>query len=79
MQNVRSILPERSAALLSDIVDLYPLKHGAAEIVGYLALGDGDVTVEMDDSDETVLDYDDPNDPGARRRARLPKVTVMRR
>jgi hypothetical protein len=79
MQNVRSVLPERSAALLSDIVDLYPLKHGAAEIVGYLALDDGDVTVEMDDSDETVLDYDDPNDPGARRRARLPKVTVKRR
>ncbi len=79
IQNVRSILPEHSAALLSDIVELYPLEHGAAEIVGYLALDDGDVTVEMDESDETVLDYNSPVDPSAVRRARLPKVTVMRR
>ncbi|MFP5252549.1 MAG: DUF3375 domain-containing protein [Actinomycetes bacterium] len=78
--NIRSVLPERSAALLSDIVALYPLEHGAAEIVSYLALNDDDVAVEMDDSDETVLDYGDPHGPaGATRRARLPKVTVRRR
>lgn len=79
IDNIRSILPEHSAALLSDIVALYPLEHGAAEIVGYLALGDEEVTVAMDESDETVLDYHIPDDPGTTRRARLPKVTVMRR
>lgn len=79
LSNVRAILPERSAALLSDIVTFYPIEQGAAEIVGYLALDDGDVTVEMDESDDTVLDYADPTDPDATKRARLPKVTVKRR
>ena len=79
IDNIRSVLPERSAALLSDIVEMYPLEHGAAEIVSYLALDDGDVAVEMDEFDETILDYDDPSDPAIVRRARLPKVTVRRR
>ena len=35
--NIRAVLPEHSAALLSDIVAMYPLEQGAAEIVGYLA------------------------------------------
>ena len=79
LDHVRAILPEHSAALLSDVVTFYPIEQGAAEIVGYLALDDGDVSVEMDDSDETVLDYPDPADPATIKRARLPKVTVRRR
>ena len=79
LDHVRAILPPRSAALLSDVVAMYPLEHGAAEIVGYLALADDDVLVEMDESDETVLDFTDPADPGVTKRARLPKVTVRRR
>ena len=35
--------------------------------------------MEMDESDETVLDYGDPADPTTTKRARLPKVTVRRR
>lgn len=76
--NVRAVLPERSSALLSDILTLYPLEQGAAEIVGYLALADDDLTLEMDESDETLLEYADPDDPETLRRARLPKVTVRR-
>ncbi len=79
IDNIRAVLPEHSAALLSDIVAMYPLEQGAAEIIGYLALDDGDVAVEMDDSDETVLDYEDPEDSTGTKRARLPKVTVKRR
>ena len=79
LDHLRAILPDPSAALLSDVVTFYPLEQGAAEIVGYLALDDGEVTVEMDDSDETVLDYPDPADPNTTKRARLPKVTVRRR
>ena len=55
------------------------LRQGAAEIVGYLALDDEDLTIEMDDADETVLEYTDPGDPDVTKRARLPKVTVRRR
>ena len=38
-----------------------------------------DVTVDMDDADETLLEYSDPADPDSTKRARLPKVTVRRR
>ena len=78
VDNIRAALPERSSALLSDIVAMHPIEQGAAEIVGYLALHDEDVTVDMDDADETLLDYVDPYDPDATKRARLPKVTVRR-
>lgn len=76
--NIRTVLPRRSSALLADIVDVFAVEQGAAEIVGYLALSDDDLTVEVDDGEETVLDYADPNDPDRRMRARLPKVTVHR-
>jgi flagellar motility protein MotE (MotC chaperone) len=76
---IRTVLPESSLALLSDVVAMFPIEQGAAEIVGYLALNDEDVTVEMDDSDETLLEYSDPAAPDVTKRARLPKVTVRRR
>ncbi len=76
---VRSVLPENSMALLSDVIAMHPVEQGAAEIVGYLALNDEDVTVDMDDTDETLLEYSDPADPKITKRARLPKVTVRRR
>jgi hypothetical protein len=79
VDNLRAVLPERSSALLSDIVTMYPIEHGAAEIVGYLALNEHDVTVEMDDADEMLLEYNDPSDPDTIKRARLPQVTVRRR
>jgi flagellar motility protein MotE (MotC chaperone) len=74
--NIRSAVPERGSALLSDIVRVYPIEQGAAEIVGYLALTDDDLEVTVDEQDETCIDY---ADGGVIRRARLPKVTVSRR
>ena len=76
---LRTVLPENSSALLSDITAIHPIEQGAAEIVGYLALDDEDLTIEMDDTGETVLEYTDPADPDVTKRARLPKVTVRRR
>ena len=65
--------PARSTALLSwsDIIAMYPIEQGAAELVGYLALSDDDIEVEMDDSDETLLQINDPEDPDHARRIRL--------
>ncbi len=77
--NINAVLPPRSTALLSDIVSLYPIEQGAAEIVSYLALDQDDLQVEMDESEETLLEYADPADPDILKRARLPKVTVRRR
>lgn len=79
LENIRTLLPEQATALLSDIVSMYPVEHGAAEIVSYLALSDEEVLVEMDPADETILDYADPANNDRIKRARLPKVTVTRR
>jgi flagellar motility protein MotE (MotC chaperone) len=75
--NIRTILPSRSATLLTDILDFYPVQHGAAEILGYLSLSEDDLTVTVDDNEEILIDYADAEGRG--RRARLPKVTVSRR
>ncbi len=75
--NIRAVVPERSSALLGDIIALYPIEQGAAEIIGYLALHDDDLEIEMDATDETLLDF--TGDDQQVRRARLPKVTVRRR
>lgn len=73
--NIRSALPECGSALLSDIVAVYPIEQGAAEIVGYLALAEDDLEVTVDDQDEICIDYADGE---VVRRMRLPKVTVSR-
>lgn len=74
--NIRTILPERSSTLLTDILEFYPVEHGVAEILGYLSLTEEDLTVTLDESDEVVVDYLDAD--GVGRRARLPRVTVSR-
>lgn len=74
--NVRSVVPVRSSALLTDILGEFPLQHGAAELVGYLALDDDDLEVVMDETEESVLELPDGD---LVRRVRLPKVTVTRR
>lgn len=76
---IRAVLPQNSSALLSDVIAVHPIEQGAAEIVGYLALNDEDVIVDLDDTGETILDYTDAEDPERRKRARMPKVTVRRR
>ena len=75
--NVRAVLPPRSAAALDDIVALYPVSEGVAEILGYLSLDDGDVAVQIAGEGEMTIDYDDVE--GEPRRVRMPKVTVTRR
>ncbi len=75
--NIRTVLPARSSTLLTDILDFYPVQHGAAEILGYLSLSEADLTVTVDEAEEILIDYADADGRG--RRARLPKVTVSRR
>jgi hypothetical protein len=65
-ENIRSVVPPRSSALLTDIIDLFPLQHGVAEIVAYLALGDEDISVRMDEHDETYIDLAGDSDEPAR-------------
>jgi hypothetical protein len=74
--NIRSAVPERGTALLSDVVRAYPIEQGAAEVVGYLALTEDDLEVTVDEQDETCIDYADGE---MARRIRLARVTVSRR
>lgn len=74
--NIRASVPRLSAAALDDIVALYPLQEGIAEILGYLSLGEEDISVDIGDEETTIEFADDGGDP---RRVRMPKVTVTRR
>ena len=77
--NIQAAMPHGTAALLSDIVALHPIEQGAAEIVGYLALEGDELSVDMDATESSTLDFVDPANPEVTKIARLPKVTVRRR
>ncbi len=78
-EQIRSLVRPRSTALLSDIIDMYPLERGAAEIVGYLALSEDDIEIELDEDGVTRLEYAHATQPDLTRRVTLPAVTVRRR
>jgi len=71
---IRALIPARGTARLEDIITMYPLQHGAAEIVGYLALKDDDLTTN--EHEETVIQY---HEAGRSMRAVMPRVEVRRR
>ena len=77
LDNIRAIVPRRSTASLDDILALYPVEEGIAEILGYLSLGDHDDVVVTIVEGEMLIDYSDLH--GVMRRVTMPKVTVMRR
>ena len=74
---VRAVVPRRSAALLSDVLRLYPVTEGLAEVVGYLALNEDDLEVVVDESDQMRIELDEQD--GRRRDVLLPLVAVHRR
>src|SRR5699024_9605841 len=51
---IRALIPVRGTARLEYIVTMYPLQHGAAEIVGYLALKDDDLEVTTNVYEQVV-------------------------
>lgn len=76
--NIRAVVPPRASVALDDIVALYPIQDGAAEILGYLSLDDEELVVAVDEMGvEMTIDYTDP--AGTPRRVRMPQVTVTRR
>lgn len=75
--NIRAIVPQRSTAELAEVLELYPVEEGVAEILGYLSLSGDEFEVELHDDEETIIDYTDA--VGTARRARLPRATVTRR
>ncbi|MEP7739290.1 DUF3375 domain-containing protein [Nocardioides sp. 31GB23] len=75
-EQVRTVVPSRSSALLHEIIELYPLRDGLAELVGYLALSEEDLAVELDERREVTVTWHD-EDLGERG-VRMPEATVRR-
>lgn len=75
-ENIRAIVPPRSTTELGEIIAMYPVEDGVAEVLGYLALTDDDIAIELDDTEEVTIDYTDPD--GTAKRATMPKVKVTR-
>ncbi|MEN8708375.1 MAG: DUF3375 domain-containing protein [Nocardioides marinisabuli] len=75
-EQVRTVVPPRSSALLHEILELYPLRDGVAELVGYLALSEADLHVELDEQREVTVTWHDA-DRGVRA-VRMPEATVRR-
>lgn len=76
-ENIRAIVPPRSTAALSDIVEMYPPEDGAAEIIAYLTLDSrDDLAVHTDESDRMTIPYTGAD--GIERRMILPCVTIER-
>lgn len=76
-EQIRTVLPARSSTSLAEILELYPLREGIAELVAYLALTDEDLHIELDEGREVRLEYVD--DQARRRTVRMPEATVSRR
>lgn len=47
VENIRSLVPPRTSAALEDIIAMYPLEEGIAELLGYLALDDDGILLEV--------------------------------
>lgn len=76
-ENIRVVVPPRSTSELADVIAVYPVTEGIAEILGYLALSDDDVHIELHDDETTTIDYSDRD--GHAKRVTLPRATVTRR
>jgi len=74
--NIRAIVPPRSTAELADVIELYPVEEGVAEILGYLALTEDDIDIQFHAEEEITIDYTDLE--GRAKRAIMPKATVSR-
>lgn len=72
---VRELVPPRTSASLSDIIQQRPVQHGIAEILGYLSLDADDIAIRIDD-ETTTIPYDDS--AGNPKIVRMRHVTVSR-
>lgn len=76
VENIRAIVPPHSTADLADVVELYPVDEGLAEILGYLALNDESIRIDLYEGEDSTIDYRDID--GISRRVTLPRATVTR-
>jgi hypothetical protein len=73
---VRQLLQERSQITLAEVVHAYPLEHGLAELVAYLALASESRKVVFDESERERLPW--LSAQGVWKVAELPRVIFVR-
>ncbi|GAA5210320.1 hypothetical protein GCM10025774_26870 [Microbacterium kyungheense] len=74
-ENIRAVVPLHTSVALDEIIALYPVEEGIAEVLGYLSLDGDGITVETTD-EQMVIDYSDAG--GAPRRVRMKRALVTR-
>lgn len=79
-RNVRHALQSQAQITLNEIAADYPLRHGLAELVAYLQLGDARFQTLVDESIEEGIFWPGLDSEGQPviRRARLPRVIFVR-
>lgn len=76
--NVRAVVPRHSTVQLSDLLDLYPVLDGAAEVIAYLGLdAQDDIEVRIDAAETMSVVYEGVD--GTKRRMKIPRVTILRK
>lgn len=73
--NVRQALQERSQITLGDLLIIYPLEYGLAELVAYLQLASESSHAVVDKNESEVVEWTGKD--GIRRRGRLPKIIFV--
>ncbi|WP_206192537.1 DUF3375 domain-containing protein [Scrofimicrobium canadense] len=74
--NIRTCLPPRSSAFLPEILDLFPVEEGVAELLGYLTIDAPDIEIVVNHEKRILIEC---NGPDGMRRMRMPEVKVVRK
>lgn len=69
-------LQQQDQISISELLEIYPLEKGLAELIGYLSIASGDDTAVIDDSAKQTITWTD--DTGVTRQATLPLVIFTR-
>ena len=75
-QNIAGALQEQGEISLAEVVRRHPLRHGLAELVGYLQLASTWPGVTVDDAAQDEVSWQ--AEPGVVRRASLPRIVLSR-
>jgi hypothetical protein len=79
-QHIRQSLQERSQITLKELIELYPLTHGLAELVLYLQLGSESVKTQTDEAIVDLIIWEGLNTDQrlVTRHAHLPRMIFVR-
>ncbi len=75
-QNIDEVLRGKAQASLAQVVEMFPIRQGLAEVLGYLGLAAESDSAFVDESAQEVITW--ITEAGAERRARLPRVVFAK-